>query len=79
MAMRFLSPQGVENMLRFAREQTPPPPEITQLKEEIKARTRAAELKAVSTGQVNEDEIHDIVLLKLQLDALYGKWCEGEL
>jgi hypothetical protein len=79
MAMRILSPKGVENMLRFAREQTPPPTEITQLKEEIENRTNAAEVKASVTGEIDQDEIDYIVALKLRLDALYGMWCEGEL
>lgn len=79
MAMCIMSQQGVENMLRLVREKVPPPPEITQLKEEIENRTNAADVKVSVTGQIDENEIKEIVALKLKLDALYGMWAEGEL
>ena len=77
--MRFVSPKGVDNMLRLIKDKVPPPLEITQLKVEIERRINAAELKASVTGEIDEDEIVQIVTLKLRLDTLYGKWCEGEL
>ena len=79
MTMRFVSPKGVDNMLRLIKDKVPPPLEITQLKVEIERRTNAASLKASVTGEIDEDEIVQIVTLKLRLDTLYGKWCEGEL
>ena len=79
MTMRFLSPKGADNMLRLIKDKVPPPLEITQLKVEIERRTNAASLKASVTGEIDEDEIVQIVTLKLRLDTLYGKWCEGEL
>ena len=79
MTMRFMSPEGVNNMLRLIQDKVPPPPEITKLREEIKNRTNAAELKVSITGEIDQDEILQIVDLKLRLDTLYGKWCEGEL
>ncbi|MCR4279735.1 MAG: hypothetical protein NUV78_03300 [Candidatus Zambryskibacteria bacterium] len=79
MEMRFMSPAGAENMLRIIQDKVPPPPEITQLKEEIENRTNAAEVSASVTGEVDQGEVKNIVALKLRLDALYGKWCEGEL
>lgn len=77
--MRFMSPEGVNNMLRLIKDKVPPPPEITELKEKIEQRTNVAEVKASVTGEVDEDEITQVVALKLRLDHLYGKWYEGEL
>ena len=77
--MRFMSPKGVDNMLRLIKDKVPPPPEITRLKEEIEHRTSVAEVKTSVTGEVDEDEVMQIVALKLRLDTLYDKWCEGEL
>ncbi len=79
MAMRFMSPKGVDNMLKLIKDKVPPPPEITELKEEIENRIHLAEIKTSITGEVDKDEIMQIVALKLRLDTLYGKWCEGEL
>lgn len=79
MTMRFMSPKGVENMLRLVQDKVPPPPEIIQLKEEIERRTNAAEVKVSVTGKIDENEIREIVALKLRLDGLYGSWAEGEL
>jgi hypothetical protein len=79
MAMRFMEPEAVLNMLRLAESKTPPPPEITQLKEEIAGRTRAAEVKMSISGQMDESEIKAIVQLKLRLDGLYAAWAEGKL
>ncbi len=75
----FMSPKGVDNMLRLVRDKVPPPPEITQLKEEIERRTNAAEVKVSVTGQIDDNEIREIVALKLRLDRLYASWAEGEL
>ena len=47
MTMRFVSPKGVDNMLRLIKDKVPPPLEITQLKVEIERRTNAASLKAL--------------------------------
>ncbi len=79
MTMRFMSPKGVDNMLKLIKDKVPPPPEITELKEEIERRTNAAEVRTSITGEVDEDEVMQIVALKIRLDTLYGKWCEGEL
>ncbi len=79
MAMRFMEPEAVLNLMRLAESRTPPPPEITQLKEEIEGRTRVAEFKTSVTGQVDMEEVGAIVQLKLRLDGLYGLWAEGKL
>lgn len=79
MAMRFLSPDAVFNLMRLAEGRVPPPPQILELKEEIEGRTRAAELRLSITGEADEEEIVAIVQLKLRLDSLYGLWAEGRL
>ena len=79
MAMRFLEPEEALNLMKLVESGTPPPPEITQLREEIEGRTRAVELHSSITGQVDMGEVNAIVQLKLRLDGLYGLWAEGKL
>lgn len=79
MAGRFLEPTEVLNMMRLLESKTPSPSEITELKEEIESRTRAAGLKYSITGNIDMQEIESITQLKLRLDHFYGLWAQGKL
>lgn len=79
MAMRFMEPSAVLNLLRLSQEKVPPPLEIIALKAEIESRTRAAELRSSITGKIDMNEVNEIVQMKLGLDGLYGLWAEGKL
>lgn len=79
MEKRYLSQQGFQNMLQLSKDRTPPPAEIQELRDRIEIATKAAEIRATSTGVIDEIAVQEIVHMKLQLDSLYGKWAEGEL
>lgn len=55
------------------------PKEITDLKEKIEGAKRVAALHLSVNGHMEEEEIQNIVGMKLQLDGLYGDWLEGKI
>ena len=55
MTMRFVSPKGVDNMLRLIKDKVPPPPEITQLKEEITYNSIICKWSGFSSYQFGND------------------------
>lgn len=73
-----MSPQAIKRLSELARNPYRPE-EIVELKERIDGEIRAAELNFSVTGVIDENRVQEIVLLKRQLDALYGAWVEGEL
>ena len=79
MIMKFLPPEAALRLLDLAQSKTPPPREITELKERIETATKAAEVASQKTGRINHIALKTIVQMKLELDALYGKWAQGEL
>lgn len=78
MSGKFMSPESVQRLLALA-DQPYRPPQILQLKEEIEARTRALELRSSVTGRIDQEEVSEIVRMKISLDGLYSIWAEGEL
>ena len=76
--MKFLTPRANKRMADLASSPYRPP-QILKLKEEIEFKTRALELKSSVSGKVSQEEINDIVRMKLELDRLYARWVEGEI
>lgn len=78
MAVRVLSPEAVVRMTELAKSNYRPKA-IADLKAEIDGDTRAAALRLSVTRVVDRATIAAIVQKKLQLDALYAAWAEGEI
>lgn len=57
----------------------PSHPLIVAKREEIAGATRAAELRAEITGEVDDDQVNEIVRMRIELDNLYGRWLKNEL
>lgn len=74
----FLSPDQFTRLQSLA-SGSYRPREIRELKAKIEAETRAAEVNAISTGQVDRERVQKIVKMKLELDGLYCAWIEGKL
>lgn len=55
------------------------PPQIVQLKERIENETKAAELRASITGEIDPETVQRIVAMRLELDLLYDEWTTGEI
>lgn len=78
MTKRFLSREAALHALELAKSSYRPK-EIVELKEEIDAETRVAELNASVTGNIDLARVLKIVKMKLRLDALYADWAEGKI
>ena len=55
------------------------PAQILELKEQIEAETRVAQLKANTTGTPDPEDVKKIVRMKIELDNLYADWAEGKI
>jgi len=77
MGFKVLSPAAAMKALELAGKSYRPK-EIVELKEAIENKTRLAELRASLTGTIDQELIHEIVAMKLELDRLYGEWAERE-
>lgn len=55
------------------------PREIQELQQKIEGKTRAMELNASVTGNVDLGLIEKIIYMRLELDALYCDWVKGKL
>ena len=76
--MIFLTPEAVSRALELIKGSYRPP-QIVTLKNEIEVKTKALELKLSVSGQIDQEEIDEIVRMKLELDRLYARWVEGEI
>jgi hypothetical protein len=76
--LRILDSALVARMMEQAKDPYRPK-EILDLKGHIERETRAAEFRFANTGQIDEQQVQEIVGMKLALDALYGDWTEGRL
>lgn len=76
--MKFLGPEAIKRALELSKNSYRPP-QIVKLKEDIEAGTKALELKVSASGQVSQEEINEIVRMKLELDRLYALWAEDKL
>ncbi|MEK7083096.1 MAG: hypothetical protein AAB972_02900 [Patescibacteria group bacterium] len=72
---------SIENVFKLMELTKQPyrPAQIIALKEQIEAKTRVAELKYTTIGNVDPADIQEIVRMKLDLDSLYAYWVEGKL
>jgi uncharacterized Fe-S cluster-containing radical SAM superfamily protein len=75
--MRFLSPEAALKLMDLA-GQPYRPPEIVALIDEINGKTRVLELRASVGEPISEDDIREVVEIKLKLDRMYGFWAERE-
>ena len=75
---RILSKESTLKLMELAK-QSYRPPKIVELKEQIEAETRVAELQYTATGSIDEAKIQAIVRMKLDLDNLFVLWAEGTL
>lgn len=73
---RFASPAAMKRVLDLTGNSYRPEP-IRRISEEIDAETRVAEVRALATGQIDEQQIHEIVDKKLRRDGLYCDWANG--
>ena len=78
MPANMLSPKDSVRASELAERPYRPRP-IVELRERIEAETRAAELKASITGEIDQTKIQQIVAMKIELDDLYGAWVLGQL
>ena len=76
MLMRYLSPEKALALIKGV-NLPPIPPEITDLKKEIRASIRVGELRALVTGEIDQELVAKIVAMKLRLDELYGQWANS--
>lgn len=76
--LRVLTPEETSRMFELA-EKPYRPKEITDLKEQIEAKTRLAEFRFSVNGLIDHELIQEIVKMKLELDALYGDWIDGKI
>ena len=75
---RALIPEVIDKLIEHAKK--PLPTIVVELRQKIEARTRVLELRKSSSGQPPKDEeIAEVVQMKLELDALYGRWFEEGL
>lgn len=75
---RVLDPALTARIMELAKDPYRPK-EILDLRERIEQETRAAEFRFANTGRIDEQQVQEIVGMKLTLDALYGSWAEGML
>ena len=78
MGMRFLSPDEALRALELSSKPYRPKA-VIELREQIAAETRAANLNASVTGFIDPERVEKIVQMKLQLDALYCDWVQGRI
>ena len=78
MAIKVLNPENVLNFLIKTKDE-PVPDVIKDLKEKIECKTKALELRQSAGEPILQNDIQDIVQMKLQLDGLYCDWAEGKL
>ena len=78
MGLRILNPELSLKIFELAQKPYRPK-EIIDLKEEIEAKTRLAELRASFSGVIDTVLVKEIVDMKLRLDGLYLDWAEGKI
>jgi hypothetical protein len=71
-----MSPEATVRFFDLAGKPYRPEP-IRRISEEIEAETRVAEVRALAMGQIDEQQIHEIVDKKLLRDGLYCDWANG--
>jgi hypothetical protein len=73
-----LTPAEFDRMTKLA-QSSYRPKEILEQQRLIEAETKAAELKASITGEIDDRKIEEIVKMKIHLDVLYSQWIKGEI
>jgi len=75
---RAMTWEEAQRMMRLA-EIEYRPKEIVELKARIEGETRAAELRASVTREIDEEKVREIVRMQFELDGLYSRWVAGEI
>ena len=79
---RFLTREEASTLMELAHEyhagETPLPPEIMDLKAQIRDKRRNA-LLFMGLGAVDNRMVYEVVDLMVQLDTLYGMWASREI
>lgn len=78
MSGQFMEPEDALRLLNMA-GQDYRPRQIRELKRRIRTAKVEAEQKYTATGEIDMNQVHDIVAMMRELDNLYALWAEGKL